>query len=59
MVSVNVYDVKKSDNKEAEREPYYYYQIPNFEYAIIAERLVFILPPERLEIKVTLDKTSY
>lgn len=59
VISVNLYDVKKAENNEEQKQPYVYYQPPSFEYAIIAERLVFILPPDRLEIKVTLDKQSY
>jgi len=58
VISVNLYDVKKDENQE-KWEPYYNYGVTSFDYQIIAERLAFILPPDKLEVKVTLDKKSY
>lgn len=61
IVSASLYDVSpaKNDSASSVPRPYWESSKPNFDYSVIAERLIFLMPKEKLNVRVTLDKASY
>ena len=61
VISISLYDQRAIRKREERNSNYFYYgeATGNFPYQIVAERLIFILPSESLQIKIETDRKVY